>query len=258
MSTKRDYLITAQELCNVQVPTETRTYKPVPYCDLIDLTLNGAKEVGLNLIGTTYRATDNKQVATARYDFSYGDDPEMGLSIAWQNSYNKQVSLKFAIGAHVFVCSNGACFGDIGSFKKKHVGEIQTVTPTMIKDYLSTATQVYTKMVSQKDAMKGIPVNDRQVATILGELYFINDVLKETQVSIIKKELKKPTHNYNAPNTLWELYNIVTFALKEIHPADYIDVHGKVHEYFIRTFNINQIVDAEDTSNLVSVVKWDN
>lgn len=240
MSKERDYVVTEQELCNVIVPKETRTYKPVPYCDLIDLTKKGAKEVGLVLRGEMYRATANKQIATARYDFNYGTDPEMGLSIAWQNSYNKQVSLKFAIGAHVFVCSNGACFGDIGSFKKKHVGEIQTVTPEMIKDYLSTATTVYEKMVGQKEKMKSIPINNRQRGMILGDLYFFDDVLKETQIAIIKKELKKPTFNYNAADSLWELYNIVTFALKEVHPADYLEVHGKVHQYFAKTFNLNE------------------
>lgn len=255
MSTKRDYLVTSYELCDVPVPKETKTYKPVPYCDLIDLTLNGAKEVGLELINATYRATENKQIATARYDFSYGTDDEMGLSIAWQNSYNKQVSLKFAIGAHVFVCSNGACFGDIGSFKKKHVGEIQTVTPTMIKDYLSTATDVYERMVSQKETMKKIPVNEYRKGSVLGHLYFIEDILKETQVAIIKKELKKPTHNYNAPGSVWELYNIVTFALKGIHPAEYIETHGKVHEFFMKNFSIPM---HDNSSNLVNIERWDS
>jgi len=240
MSKERDYVVTEQQLCDVIVPKETKTYKPVPYCDLIRFTKEGAEEIGLTLVNTMYRATANRQVATARYDFTYGTDHEMGLSIAWQNSYNKQVSLKFAIGAHVFVCANGACFGDIGSFKKKHTGEIQKITPEMIKEYLSTATTVYENMVSQKDKMKSIPVNDRQRCIIVGELYFFSDVLKETQVAIIKKEFKKATFNYNSPDTLWELYNIITFSLKEVHPADYLETHGKVHEYFVRTFNLDE------------------
>jgi hypothetical protein len=246
MTQVRDFVVTEEELSYVIIPKETKTYKPVPYYDLIKMTKDGAEEIGLTLINSMYRATANRQVATARYDFTYGTDSEMGLSIAWQNSYNKQVSLKFAIGAHVFVCSNGACFGDIGAFKKKHTGEIQKITPEMIREYLSTATTVYEKMVAQKEKMKTIPVNDRQRAIIVGELYLFNDVLKETQVAIIKREFKKATFNYNAPDTLWELYNIITFALKEVHPADYLEVHGKVHEYFVRTFNLD-----EDLTSLI-------
>src|SRR5688500_9499776 len=96
-------IVSKQDLCNVEVPQETSTYKPVEHCALIDLTLNGAAKEGFNLTGEKYRASNDGRIATAYYDFQFGDDPEIGLRVAWQNSYNKQVSLKYAIGVNVFV-----------------------------------------------------------------------------------------------------------------------------------------------------------
>ena len=33
------------------------------------------------------------------------------------------------------------------------------------------------------------------------------------------RELEAPTHDYGAPDSLWELYNYTTFAMKESHPS---------------------------------------
>lgn len=225
-------------LCEIPVPDQTSTYKPISYCTLIDLTLKYTEEAGLVLKSEKYTSTGNGMIATGIYDFDYGDDPELGLRIAWQNSYNKQVSLKFAIGAHVFVCSNGACFGDMGAFKKKHVGEVQTITPDMIKEYIDTAKQVYSKVVSHKNQMQSIQIDNKEIVSIVGSLYFIEDILKETQISIIKKELSKPTFDYNSSGTAWELYNHVTYSLKEVHPRDYIEKHVGIHEFFVQYFNL--------------------
>lgn len=234
----KNYIKSEEELCKVPIPLSTSTYKAVPYCDLIDLTKNGIKKIGLDLKNEIYTATKDGRVATARYDLDYGNDPDMSLSIAWQNSYNKQVSLKFAIGAHVFICSNGACFGDMGSFKKKHVGKIQTVTPGMIESYISTAKEVYDKMVEQKERMKNTTLTNDMKMMILGDLYFGSDILKETQVAIVKRELKKSTYDYKSPGTVWELYNIVTFACKNTHPLNYLETHTQIHDKFVNYFEL--------------------
>jgi hypothetical protein len=49
---------------------------------------------------------------------------------------------------------------------------------------------------------------------------------------MIQREFTNPTHDYKSPNTLWELYNYVTFAMKEIHPTLWMKNHIKCHDFF--------------------------
>lgn len=225
-------IVDSNYLCNVTIPIQTSTYKPVSHRQLIDFTLESLYKHGFVVKEGKYLAASSGKIATAYYDTNYGGDPEMGLRIAWQNSYNKQVSLKFAIGANVFVCTNGAFFGTIGAFKKKHVGVIQEFTPSKIEEYINIAKDDMSFMIQKKDDWKKKVVDRKTMARIIGDMYISESLIKETQLSIIKKEINNPSFSYNAPDSQWELYNYVTHSLKTVHPSDYIDSHVRIHQYF--------------------------
>jgi len=131
-----EYKTTLQDLVAVKLPEQTKRYKPVSHAQLIDTTLNSIEKSGFKLDKQAYNWAGEGQVANGKYTISNIADSEMQIQIAWQNSYNKQVSLKFAIGIHVFICSNGMVNGDMGTFKRKHVGDIQEFTPQSITEYI--------------------------------------------------------------------------------------------------------------------------
>jgi len=110
---------TKELIINAPVPVQTRTYKPVSHSQLIDLTLNSIEKAGFTLDKETYSSAGDGQVANGRFSISNVADTEMQLQIGWQNSYNKQLTLKFAIGTRIFICQNGCVSGDFGTFKKK-------------------------------------------------------------------------------------------------------------------------------------------
>jgi hypothetical protein len=56
--------------------------------------------------------------------------------------------------------------------------------------------------------------------------------ITSTQLNIISRELKAPTHDYGAKDSVWELYNYTTFAMKESHPANWMESHIKAHRFF--------------------------
>jgi hypothetical protein len=86
--------------------------------------------------------------------------------------------------------------------------------------------------------MKNIEVDKKIVNELIGDLYLHEGIIKETQISIIKNEVRKPSFNYNAPNSLWETYNHITHGLKNVHAANFIDVHGQLHEYMVDKFQL--------------------
>jgi len=80
--------------------------------------------------------------------------------------------------------------------------------------------------------MKQIPVDRRMTAEILGRLHIEKEILEPTQLNIIRRELDKPTHKYNSPGSLWELYQFTTFAIGGVHPSRWLSDHVETHELF--------------------------
>jgi hypothetical protein len=219
-------------MLKAEVPIETRTYKPISHRQLVDLTLESVLQSGFTVDKQKYSVGSNGNVASGRYTISNVKDEDMQLQIAWQNSYDKTTTLKFAIGVQVFICSNGMVSGDHGSFAEKHMGGIQQFAASTITEYIKRSGDAFTKMQQDKEAFKAHEISKERRAELLGLMFAHDKFLKSTQLNMIQREFTNPTHDYKSPNTLWELYNYVTFAMKEIHPTLWMKNHIKCHDFF--------------------------
>lgn len=230
----KTYSTTKELLINAPLPQTTRTYKAVAHEQLIDLTLEGIHQAGFNVSKEVYTSAKDGNVATARYAIGNVADKEMQLQLMWQNSYDKTKKLDFAIGAMVLVCTNGMMsFRAMNAFRKKHVGEIQTMAPQKIVEYIRASSEVFMALQADRDEMKQVEVDRRIAAELIGRMYIEQEFIESTQLNIIKRELNKPSFDYNAPSSLWELYNHTTFAIGAIHPARWMDDHMAAHKFFV-------------------------
>ena len=232
MESTKTYNTTKGLITSALVPAQTRTYKPVSHSQLIDLTLNGIQAAGFKLDKETYSSAKDGQIANGRFSISNVADSEMQLQIGWQNSYNRSMSLKFAIGTRILVCSNGCVSGDFGAFKKRHKGDIQDFTPGAITDYIKSAGDSFKIMQQQREQMKQVEITKRTKAELIGRMMIEEQFICSSQLNIIRKEMSSPTHDYGAKDSLWELYNYTTFAMKETHPSQWMESHIKAHAFF--------------------------
>lgn len=226
-STTRDLLLRAE------LPEQTRTYKPISHQQLMDLTLESIYQAGFELDSEAYSSAVDGKVANGRYTIRNVADNEMQLQIGWQNSYNKSLSLKFAIGTRIVVCSNGCVSGEFGAFKKKHRGNVQEFTPSAITEYIKRAGDVFQQMQVSRESMKQIEVTKRTAAEIVGRMYIEEEIIQNTQLNIIKREIENPSFNYGADGSMWELYNHTTLAMKELHPSLWLESHMSAHSFFV-------------------------
>ena len=238
MNKVNTYAATRSALLSVPVPEETNTYKPISNQQLIDLISNSLVNCGFKLKSELYTATADGQIANARFAVASVADKEMCLEIAFQNSYNKKISLKFAIGVHVFICDNGCVRGDFGTFKKKHQGAVQEFTPTAITEYIKRAGDIFAVMQKERDQMKQIEVSDRVKAELVGRMLIEEEFIASTQVNVIARNMKHPEFDYGAPNSIWELYQFTTQAMRDIHPTLWMENHIKAHNFFVRESGI--------------------
>ena len=229
----QDYKTTKELLLSTPLPETTRTYKAVPHAQLIDLTLEGIHKAGFQITHEAYSSTSDGQIAYGKYSIGNVGDKEMNLQFTWQNSYNKKLKVKFLTGAVILVCTNGMMsFRAMNSLNNKHMGEIQTFAPRMIAQYIEKAANVFTTLQGDREAMKQVEVDRRLAATLIGRMYIENDFIESTQLNIIKRELDKPTFDYNASHSLWELFNFKSSLEKNGYFAIEIQsgyITGKKH-----------------------------
>lgn len=227
------YSMTKDLLINTDLPTQTRTYKPISHQQLIDLTLESIYQAGFELETEIYSGARDGNIGNGRYTIKSVADSEMQLQIGWQNSYDKSLTLKFAIGTRIFICQNGCVSGDFGTFKKKHVGTVQEFTPSAITEYIKRSGDVFQQIQKDREGMKQIEVTKRTAAELVGRMYLEEEIIQSTQVNIIKREMNNPSFDYGAEGSMWELYNHTTLALKESHPSLWMDSHMKAHSFFV-------------------------
>ena len=232
------YNSTKDVLLKAQVPQQTRTYKPITHQQLIDLTLESIQQAGFSLDKELYSSTIDGQVANGNFTISNVSDKEMQLQIGWQNSYNKTLSLKFAIGARIFICQNGAVHGDMGSFRKKHMGTVQEFTPAAITEYIKQAGDTFQIMQTERERMKQIELSKRTQAELVGRLLLEEKLISTMQVNQIAAELANPTYDYGAPGSMWELYQFTTQTMRETHPRFWINDHMSAHSFFVNEAGI--------------------
>lgn len=248
MTEKTSYVTAIDTLLKAPLPEETRTYKPISHAELIELTLSSIHGAGFKLDSERYSAARDGQVANGRYTISNVADSEMMLEIGWQNSYDKSMSLKFAIGTRILICQNGCVSGDYGAFRKKHRGDIQEFTPFAITEYIKSAADVFSLMQIERNRMKAVEVSKRTTAELLGRMFFEDQIIQSTQLNIIKRELDAPTHDYGAPGSLWELYQHTTYSMKELHPSTWMKSHIDAHSFFANELKPTEIYEMGEVS----------
>ena len=251
MPVKTSYM-TEDRLRAIPLPDHGKQYAVIPHGDIIDETKRQLTAVGFQIDQELYKTSLDGQIAQGVYHLKYSNDADMGLMFAWSNSYNKQQKFKCAAGAQVFICMNGVVSGDMSNFRRKHMGKnaMQDVVAS-IQDQISNAKTYFDNLVTDKNMLKNIILTPRDKGRILGELFANDEILTLTQVGIVKREIDKPTHTYNASaDSAWTMYNHITYALKESHPGHYIDDHQKVHQYFVNQYG--QLITPQIDGGLVT------
>lgn len=239
------------------LPERTDSYTPIGHGKIIESTTELLQKMNFKITRSIYRASGDGLIGQGEYHLVYGNDSEMGLMLAWQNSYNKSTSFKYAIGAHVFVCANGMVAGDLASYRRKHTGTADLEAFEQISMQITEAKNIFDKLILDREQLKPIRLTEREIAEIMGRLYVEKEIITSTQLNIMKRELEKPSFDYGVPtDSAWSLYNYATHSFKEDNPRNWIKRHVDLHDFFGDHFSLQgyqpQAVEMEVTKQEVS------
>lgn len=241
--------VTEEDIKKIPLPTHGKSYTIISHEHVINEAKLHLKNEALEITKEVYKSTIDGQVVQGIYHLNTASDPEIGMMFAWSNSYNKLMRFKCAIGARVFVCSNGMISGDIANYNRKHIGGTAVADVTLsIKSQIDNASKYYAQLVDDKEYLKTVTLSSKDQASVLGRLFAEKNLLTLTQVGQVKREMDKPSYSYNCdPNSAWSLYNHVTLSLHDSHPLTYLSDHQKVHDFFIDEFGKLVSVNTDST-----------
>ena len=227
---------TKAHLVSVPLPNHGASYTVISHQSVMDYVYTELATAGFSVVNEEYRCTADGQIAHGIYKLNYNNDPELSMMFAWTNSYNKQVRFKCGVGGYINLTGTTMVCGDMGSWARKHTGTADEETIKTIQDQIANAHMYYNQLCADKESMKGITLNKRKQAQLLGILFAEYQILTTEQASIVRQQMDRPSHVYVDSNSLWAFYNFVTIALQHSHPKTWMEDQRVLH-YFISTVN---------------------
>lgn len=227
---------TKAHLVSVPLPNHGASYTVISHQSVMDYVYTELATAGFSVVHEEYRCTADGQIAHGIYKLNFNNDPELSMMFAWTNSYNKQVRFKCGVGGYINLTGTTMVCGDMGSWARKHTGTADEETVKTIQEQIANAHMYYNQLCSDKESMKGITLNKRKQAQLLGILFAEYQILTTEQASIVRQQMDRPSHVYTDSNSLWAFYNFVTIALQHSHPKTWMEDQRVLH-YFISTVN---------------------
>jgi len=225
-------IVTLNELKNVSLPEETRSYTPVPHGEFINIIREKADKEGFQFVREDYKIAREGDLMSGKLIF-IGDEPGINMQIGIVNSYDKSKSAMIGIGAEVFICMNGCLSADY-EMRRKHTTNVWRDLEEMISQSVKMLYDNYRMIISAKDRLSDIEFDKRAQAELLGRIFVEEEIVTPTMANIVRKEIIGSTKFLE--DTAWSFYNHVTHALKESHPIEYIDRHVSFHNFIMTNF----------------------
>lgn len=228
--------IIENSLMNTVAPNATSTYTPISHSSIIEAVHARCEQRGIKIADKKYQTDKAMNKMTGKFALEMGDG-EMHCMIGFQNSYDKSMSVKCATGGSVIICSNGMVLGD-HVFKSKHNGNSDRHVLYFIDQAILASHAKFGQTVELREAFKKINFTENSVNELVGQLFLKEEILRMNQLSVIQKEYRNPTHDYNVnKNNLWNIYNLCTYAIeKQSHPTIYLKQHQELTQFMKTRF----------------------
>ncbi len=254
MGYKKPTEVTKALLESASLPNHADSYTVISHKFVMDNTVKLLNDSGFTITKEIYRANQGANVAQGIYyitptttDYIINNESELGMMFAWTNSYDKSIRFQCSIGAYVMVCANGMVCGEM-NFARKHTGTADLDILSQISSQIKNAEKTFKRILADRDALKNVVLSKRDQAQLAGRLYYEEELLEPTQLTVIKSEMEKATYNYNVDQeNAWAFYNHVTHALKKTHPRTWLSNTKEFHDFMTTEFLSNSKFNTNDT-----------
>lgn len=213
----------------IEVPKDTASYVAISHGSLVDAVYEHLDKAGF--------VVKDEKIQLAKFgNQMFGTvtcttgDTEQDMTIGFRNSYDKSIPVGIVAGNRVIVCSNLMFKGDVKQMRK-HTGSVRKELDFLVSQGVDYMVDQFEKIRLDTIRMKDVELTKRTTAELIGRMYIEENLITSTQVNIIKDQLTNS--KLFTGESVWDLYNHTTEALKTSHPSTIMKDHIKVHNFML-------------------------
>jgi hypothetical protein len=238
------------EICAVDLPEETKSYKPVPNKDLVEFVKRKAGEhlPEYQIKDERFILTDTGQRMLGMIRLARGDLAETLntpgatlLTLLLRNSYDKSDSVAFGSGPSGFGCFNGIFQADDFVYTRKHTRNVWRDLDEKADSCFATAAERYVQRIAQLQTLKQRPLTDEQGWALLG-IARGKKILTPTMESVALTHWDTPPEEFQEDRNLYGWFQAVSWALgQKAHVSDAMSRHADLHKFVFPTQTTNTV-----------------
>lgn len=194
----------------------------IQHGSLAEAVLKGLDARGIKVRSQFWKVAgryDGKLVAGLQLTIPDHKAPEgTTFALGLRHSNLGDQALKMAVGAHVFVCSNGMISGD-WTVSRKHTKNVNLndVVDIGLDEYMGRLDSVKETIESMK--ARGLATSDvDRILMAAGR----EGLLPWSRIGQVDEEYRQPTFKDHAEKTAWGLYNAFTYIVQKCPPHEHI------------------------------------
>jgi hypothetical protein len=177
----------------------------------------------------------------------------IGMGFRWQvaliNSYNRQVAIKTAMGAEVYVCTNG-CLSAEYLMRTKHTSNVFSRIDGFVENSVRTvnhrANVIFEQFMRYLDTDAG---SDRQVHHVVCQAYQ-QGIIPASGIGQVLDHWRTPEHDEFRPRNVWSLYNAFTSYDRGRSPFERSTRVNRLHKILNTEFGIEGQTPQEVANSL--------
>lgn len=235
MFSKDDNVITREELSRFDAPTlalHTRSHKPVPFSNGIDLVQDVAESAGFRFGEEQYVLARNDTQLFGLIEVVNFSSEESKICLGVRSSVNKSLSWQLCGGESLSICTNLDLFGNI-VLKRKQTTFVMNDLRMMVVNFMGQFTESVEQRAEQVTRYKQAQLKDATANHCIIQM-LRQGIINTQRVEKVVNEYYEPSHaehlNENGERTNWTLFNAATEAFKGSPISTYTERSQKLHD----------------------------
>jgi len=206
-------LVSRAELRALPEPEVTRTFKPIPHIELVDMLELVLRENQIRIQEERFALRRDGSVLFGVLQLAYGESPDGRAALGLRTGNNKTMSIQLCAGLSVFVCDNLAFRGDMIALKRKHTSGLN------LRIELAGAVlrfqEHFGRLSGEVERLKSRPVADLEAKALIHDA-FASGLMPLRFLPEVSRSYFEPELAAFQPRTAWSLHNAFTGAAKDM------------------------------------------
>lgn len=203
-------LVTREQLALVETPDRTRSFKPIPHIELVDMLDQVLVHNQIRIEEEQFALRRDGSVLFGVFQLAHGETPDGRAALGLRTANNKTMSIQLCAGISVFVCDNLAFRGDMIALKRKHTSGLN------LRMELAGAVlrfqEHFGRLAGEVELLKERMLPDIQTKALIHA--FVEGLMPVRFLPEVSRAYFDPQFEEFAPRNAWSLHNAFTGAAK--------------------------------------------